>query len=94
MHKHAFPVATPPPGSDRTAAWPVALTVAFAGLALLIHPVGPFGGFWRPSELPRSNDHPASVLRRARPYGSHLLRSRICVPGVRLSLCAVSVLEI
>jgi hypothetical protein len=34
-----------------TAIWPVALTVAFAGLALLIHPVGPFGGFWRPSDI-------------------------------------------
>lgn len=34
-----------------TATWPVALTIAFTGLALLIHPVGPFGGFWRPSDI-------------------------------------------
>jgi hypothetical protein len=34
-----------------TAIWPVAVTVAFTGLALLVHPVGPFGGFWRPSEI-------------------------------------------
>jgi hypothetical protein len=51
MHKHPFPIETPPLGCDSPAIWPVALTVAFTGLALLIHPVGPFGQFWRPSEI-------------------------------------------
>src|SRR5512134_3462639 len=77
-----------------TAMWAVALTVAFTGLALLYPSGGPLRRVLAPSGyLSRSDDPPASVPGRARPYGSHLIRSRVHVPGVRLSLCAVSVLE-